>query len=169
LDEQIVTGAIERISSKETKSEWEEETVQLNVDLFNGLLDLPDLCPIEDYSAIRTGDRRQSIVVAGVEISIRPELILRKDARGGSVIGALKFYLPKTAPLNDISGQYLASLMHWYLEVEFPGESADPRHCFVYDVPSGEVWAGPRSFSRRRSDVEAACEEIASRWSLISM
>lgn len=165
LDEEIIVSSIEALTGKESQTEWERDNVQLNIDLLQRLLDLPDLLEIEQYDAVATGDRTQSIALEGVEVSVRPELLLRRVVRGQRTLGALKFYLPKTFPLNEESGAFLAALVHLYLEQSFPGENPDNRHCFVMDVPSGVIYNAPRSVIRRRAELAAACEEIAARWS----
>lgn len=164
LDDNIIANGIERILAEEARSEWDRENAQLNTDLLQRVLDLRDHLDIDGYNGATTGDRTQSVQIGEVEVSVRPEVLLRKTVRNQPVLGALKFYLPKSYPLNEVSGSYLASLVKWYLETEFPAEDSDCRHCFVFDVPNGSLYSAPSSETRRRADITAACEEIAARW-----
>lgn len=98
--------------------------------------------------------------IAGVEVSVRPDALL-KTSKG---TGALKLYFGKTYPLDDESGQYASCILQKWVDATFG--SAYHRNCIVLDVMSGEWFEAPRAYKRRLQDVEVACEEIAMRWEL---
>jgi hypothetical protein len=106
------------------------------------------------------------VEIGGVEVSIRPEVLI-----SGPEIGAVKIYLGKTTPLvKDVKGRpgsasYVATALHLWAEDTFGSAPAD--RCLVVDVFAKEVYAAPMRNITRRSDLTAACEEIASVWSAI--
>jgi hypothetical protein len=84
---------------------------------------------------------------------------------GGSRVGALKLYFGKTFPLDEVSGAYVATVVHQFAATRLQSfGTAELKHCAVIDVFSKRVDFAPRAFTRRRKDIEAACEEIAIRW-----
>jgi hypothetical protein len=55
--------------------------------------------------------------LAGVQINVRPEILLRSVDRHGEMhSGLLKLYFSKHTPLNEQSGQYIATVLHLYAE-----------------------------------------------------
>jgi hypothetical protein len=165
LDDNIVVTAIDSIHSRPVGSEWDEQNKMLNADLLTNLLDIPDLLDIERYSVTELPDAPPTMTIGAVEVSVRPELQLNITQRGRDLNGAIKLYTPKSFPLNQESGDYIATLVHRYCVQTCAGkDEVDYRHCYVVDVPSREVFTAPRSYSRRMSDIEAACLEIAALW-----
>lgn len=105
----------------------------------------------------------QRLGISDLTISIRPDAILR-DKNTGSVVGAVKLHFSKTAPLDEKACEYGASALRFYLENQISQSKIDPKKCYMVDVPTGKVKYAPRAFTRRLSDISAACEEISARW-----
>lgn len=103
---------------------------------------------------------------SGVQISVRPELQVHGVGRKGDrFVGALKLHVSKTFSLGEKAGEYVATMVHEFAEAHLAGDACcDYRHCYVLDVFAGILFVAPKCFTRRRSDVEAACEEIAILW-----
>ncbi|MFP2926689.1 hypothetical protein ACLESO_16070 [Pyxidicoccus sp. 3LG] len=106
--------------------------------------------------------------VSGVAISVRPEVLLRSvDAQGQMRSGLLKLYFSKHTPLDERSGQYIATVLHRYAEQRLEQRGpVDPRLVGVFDVFAGNLFFAPRAQQRRMNDVHLACEEIAARWNV---
>jgi hypothetical protein len=112
----------------------------------------------------RTGPDAEKLTKAGVRISVRPELV---GSRAGKA-GAVKLHLSRTFTLAGEAGAFVGTLLHEYGERHLSSDGpVSPRGFYVIDVFGKAVYPAPRSFARRRADVEAACEEIASRWATL--
>lgn len=108
---------------------------------------------------------QSSLFIAGVELVIRPEILLEGDADGGERGGALKFYFSKGHSLTRSAASYGALLLKRYCEENLPGRAVvENRRCLICDVRAGEVHHAPDATLRREREIEAACEEIAVRW-----
>jgi len=109
------------------------------------------------------------LLVAAVQVSVRPDVIIRSTNRsGGQTVGAIKLYFPKTISLSDDAGAYIATTLHQYVNEYFSAYgTADYRRCHVVDVFGQQIFTAPPSFIRRRRDIEAACEEIARAWAAV--
>jgi hypothetical protein len=158
--------AIERLGNSPAASEWDEQRRNLCAEAIQSFLDLVDDLDLDGLD-LRAGNNGQSrLLIAGVEVSIRPELtIIRAGASRNPASGAFKLYFSKTNPLGEESGAYVGTMVHHFVD-EYPMgcEPADHRLCRVIDVFARRVYAAPRSFIRRRSEIQAACMEIARAW-----
>jgi hypothetical protein len=96
---------------------------------------------------------------------VRPEIVLRGEARGRAVAGALKHYFSKGDPLTGEAAQYGAVVMFAYCREHLAaGVTVRPRYCSVFDVFSGRHCVAPTAFTQRMRNIEAACAEIVTRW-----
>lgn len=170
-NETLIVGAIDETDRQVPTTDWDAqrwalcgEALEAFLNGYSGLLTLDGL-------SITPGDQAgDSILVHGVEISVRPEVILRgRDRRGNALIGAMKIYLSKNNPLGQEAGEYVATVVHRHAEelLKADGETVALKLCLVYDVFARALYTAPRSFQRRRQHIEAACQEIAARWPTI--
>jgi hypothetical protein len=117
---------------------------------------------LELGSTFAGGVSEAYVPLGGVELSVRPDLIIT-----GEEPGAVKLYLGKSSPLtkNAVgrigSGTYAAALLHLWAEREL---GASPERCFVLDVLAGKLFTAPEKFVQRRKDAAAACSEISILW-----
>lgn len=106
------------------------------------------------------------VEVGGVDLSVRPEVVI-----GGETPGAMKIYLGKTSPLTDDargrpgSSSYATTALNLWAEGAF--RSAPPEMSLVVDVFAGKVHRAPARQRVRRNDLLAACREIAVMWDSI--
>src|SRR5690606_11169690 len=108
--------------------------------------------------------RQPTLSIGGVNVSIRPEIRLEgKNRAGESIYGAAKLYFSKTFPLNKISGEYIATMIHQHASEYLPGV-AEHKLCFVIDVFAKNIYAAPRAHVKRCSEMEVAMEEYARAW-----
>jgi hypothetical protein len=113
----------------------------------------------------------EKLAIWGVEVSVRPEIVLRGTASGGKpLVGALKVHFPKTFSLDADAGGYVSALLQRYSEEKLasPEEAVGSAYCFVIDVGSRTVHPGVKSVRARFKDIESECRNIAALWSSIS-
>lgn len=100
--------------------------------------------------------------LGGVSISVAPDVSLLEPGTERRV-GAMKFHFPRTSKLSTESLQYVATLL--YTHLESVGDTPRKGHCYGIDVFSETFETAPRALKDRMKNLEAACEEIAERWS----
>jgi hypothetical protein len=160
-DDQIIVRAIERLEARQGETDYEAQKTNSSAEALGQFLDVIDIL---DLSAYETGYGERTpakLVINGVDISVRPDLLLFRD---GALVGAVKFAVSKGTPLDREAAEYIATTVHRYVEDVLGADAPDPRDTFVVDVFRTNVLRAPRSFRRRRKDLDAACEEIAARW-----
>lgn len=104
-------------------------------------------------------------IVEGVQVSLRPELML-SDKQSGERVGFVKFYFSKTRPLPSNQAELIACFGKYYFESEHT-LVFKANNCFVLDVFSGAMTQAPKAFTKRLLDIQASCKEIADRWDLV--
>ncbi|MEI8234152.1 MAG: hypothetical protein WCH57_05645 [Verrucomicrobiota bacterium] len=165
-DEDRIHRVIERIQARPAHNENQITTKKVNVQALKHFLKALPKLPLGSYTFRRASEKTALLNVAGVDISVRPELELVVNERGGGVsYGLLKLYVGKTYPLDDDIAAYVGTTVHQYGESHFPAPSnVSYKHCYVLDVFRERIYSAPKSFVKRRRDIEAACAEIEAQW-----
>lgn len=126
---------------------------------------LPQLPTGVAYAAAPQG--QASLEIAGVEVSIAPDLIIHATRGSTAVIGAVKLHFPKDdeKALGPNGSQFVAVLINqWLAQQPASRRVPAPEFCLSIDVFRQTVHAAPRSQQRRLEKIRDGCEEIAARW-----
>lgn len=145
---------------------WAIEDRGNTADALERFADLAEHLP--DDAVYEKGPRDAAkLLVAGVEVSVRPDFLLTLERRGRRYVGALKLHYIKNpeSALTRAGSEYVAVLMHEWLR-KFGPEGCVPlnTHCISADVFRRSTVHAPKSVTRRWDDITAACEEVAIRW-----
>jgi hypothetical protein len=162
-------ASIGRLSAQERKTEFDAQRVELCLDALHGFLETVDDLGLEGATLVQGEAEPPLLEVAGVALSVRPEIIVRTpEGEGDSRLGLVKLYFSKTHPLDETSAQYVGAVLQ-HFATHHLGAGAQPHHTLfrVVDVLASKVYRPSRAVTRRLSDVQAACEEIAARWASI--
>lgn len=166
-DNNALIDTIEDLEARteETQSKWHAQDQLLSVEALDAFLEVN--LPLDTWEVRRCPGNPPKLQVGGVQISVRPDLLVRgHDRHGEPWFGAVKVHISKGFPLNELAAQYSATLLHQWVEQHLSTEHEPANHkaCLVLDVFAQTVWTAPRSHRRRRADIAVACEEIALRW-----
>jgi hypothetical protein len=157
---------IDRLYRTTPKSAWELQNNQLSAEALEVFASFVDEIDLSAYEVFRPAKTMPLMPLAGVGVSVRPTVLLRR-AGADHVVGAVHIALSKLLPFAVESGAYAATIVHQYVESVLAETKVDPTDSFVVDVFARKVYVGPRSYKKRRKDLEAACEEIAQRWAAV--
>lgn len=142
-----------------------QRRVTANIEALEAFLEMSDSIDLGGTSPSLGENSAPKLRVRNVDISVRPEVILRGENRSGSFVGAVKIHFPKTNSLSEAAGGYVSALLREWCMAHMPDEgTASGPHCFVVDVGSRTVHQGTRSTARRLRDLEDACETISALW-----
>jgi hypothetical protein len=120
-------------------------------------------------------ENQPTLSMAGVEISVRADLLVHGAVRNREQIGVAILRMTQDDADTDAArsrrqdmGFYVATLARLHLEanIESNREPAN-RLCLSIDVQHGEAFACPNANTRRRNDLENACRFIAAMWATI--
>lgn len=162
-DEEQLIKVMERLYTQKAANESEQIKFKTNAEALDAFLDA--------YNQLELGDGRiregpsdaPKLVIAEVELSVRPEIYLEATLKDKAAAGAVKLYFSKDNELDDTTAPYIAALVERFI-ADHSGRDASRRHCQVFDVFGKTVVSGPASTKTRMRDIEAACEEIRLHW-----
>jgi hypothetical protein len=167
-----VRAAIERLRKARPLKPWEATTVANNLAALEAFEKLwPSLS--EQFSGLtvaRGGVKAPKLLLSGVQVSVRPDLILRgQNRQGRGICGALKLRLTKTTALSERGLKCIATTLNLFTETHLAKGLvvADPAFCFVLDVFTGKLVSAPKSQVRLRKEILTTCREIALWWNSV--
>jgi len=115
------------------------------------------------------------LIIAGVEVSVRADLLVHGSVRGIDQIGAAILRMTMDDAGTDAArqkrrdmGLYVATISRMHVDQNIPGNrQAANRLCMSIDIQHGEVFAAPDANTRRMNDIENVCRVIAALWPTI--
>jgi hypothetical protein len=164
VDESILSEEASRLAAA---SEDEEARVsaQANIEAIEAFREHYHKLNFRGLTPSRGKDAGAWLRIGGVEVDVRPEIVLGGTVKGERRAGALKLYFSKSHPLTRAAAEYGAALVKRYCEERLAGGAkVRPQDCSIFEVRTGEIYHAPSSSVRRMKEIEAACEEIALRW-----
>lgn len=163
LDESGLREEMRRIGNSPTNGEWATIEQRLSISAIDRFLDMADDVELEGDAFQLPADRTR-LVIAGVDISVRPDVVMVTDAGTRRGYGAVKLVLTRSVPLTDVTAAYIGTALVRHLQEQFPDGDIARDRCQVVDVMSGRIWKAPRAYKNKLADIEAGCEEIAQLW-----
>jgi hypothetical protein len=175
VSQYISNGAIDPSPLDKMMKSLEQQTPQqvgtarrinANIDAlerFNSMLDDIDL---ESAEATLGAHNANKLTYHNVNISVRPEIVIRTQIKGKKYIGAWKLHFSKTHPHTEESAGYISAIVNEYCRVHLAkdGEIINPLFCKVIDIASGNVYGGVKSTKQRLDDIAAECQNISALW-----
>jgi hypothetical protein len=167
VGEDDVLAGIDAFNSTVATSDWQEQDNALSAELLELLLDT-DISPWKELVISPYEGENTLLNIAGVGISINPDLIVKIEDDQSTRIGLMKLHISKTNELSEESQKVVAALLYEFaVQIvidKTDGEEADPGCCISFDLFKQCSETCPSAFKMRMRKIEAACEEIALWW-----
>lgn len=146
-------------------SSWMIQDKHLSADALIACADILELLNLRGMRVLAASPNvgGQSMLIAGVKVSVRPQFIVVDPVDVKRVIGGIKFSFNKQNPLGETGCEYVATVMRQSL-ASIHGSAVDSRLCLSVATATRQVIHAPKAHKARMSSIEAACEEIANRW-----
>jgi hypothetical protein len=167
-DEVILRYHQRRMLNATPESDFDGHRLSLCAEALQHFLMASNELSLTNAVASPAGSEFPPMTLGRVTINVKPEILLRSADRYGQMhSGLLKLYFSKHTPLNEQSGQYIATVLHMYAEQHLQQKGpVDHRLVRVFDVFAGKVYVAPKAQQRRLGNLELACEEIAACWDM---
>ena len=112
------------------------------------------------------------LTIAGVEISVRADLLVEMPIKGTPHVGAAMLRMTQDDAATDAAkakrkdmGFYVATMLRKHVDQNLTPETrVSNRLCLSIDIQHGEIFPAPESNTRRMNDIDAACRFIAAVW-----
>jgi hypothetical protein len=150
-----------------TKSE-EKKRLDSNLAALFAFLAMIDSIDLNGASLKRMDNRDPSLTLSGVEVSVRPEVMVTKTHNGKQKVGAIKIHFSKTSPLNEEAQGYVSAGLQLYCEDKLADFGiVDPKLCLVIDVHSQKIMSNINNKTQRMKNIKAACSHIKTLWNTV--
>lgn len=165
-DPEAIVRVIEEIESGLHSFTAADDDRDNSVRALEAFLDGSDLFEMEGLQVLAGPHDPPKLSIAGVDVSVRPDLVLRGRRRRTNLVGAVKFHIAKGIALDEEMGINAATVLHQYVDEQMrtDDEKASHSHCVVFDVFARRWHHATPAVVRRRKLVENACSEIRMWW-----
>ena len=164
-DENILLSAIAKLEKKKPETEFQEQDIALSIESLEMLLET-DTTALEGLDIEAFTSHNELVTISGVDISINPDMVLKKKTGNKTNVGTAKIHLSKNNYLSLESQKIVAALLHDYTQKHISKEAETPNQklSLSLDVFQQTIECSPTGFKVRMRNIEAACEEIALWW-----
>lgn len=147
-----------------------QRRINANIDAIETFLAMQDQIDLMGATPALGSNAPQKMKIMNVEVSVRPEIILRGNGKSGKkLIGAMKLHFPRTFPLEGDAWGYVSAVTQMYCKDYLAtDEEVYAPYCSVIDIGSQTFYAGVKAITNRMKDVQAECKNIAGLWPTIT-
>jgi len=166
LSTDIIDNQILSIKQQTTNKVGTQRRLNSNIETMERFLEMLDDVQFSDADVTLGEHSTPKLTFHNVQISVRPEIILRGKKKGKSVIGAVKLHFAKGYEMDADAAGYISAAVQEYCKrhVANDGEVVFADYCQVFDIGSGNIHPGVKATKRRLQDVEDTCRNIADIW-----
>lgn len=166
ISTQSIDNAIALIRQQAPAKIGTQRRLTQNIEAMERFLDMLDDIDFNGATAALGSNTAPKLTYHGVEVSVRPEIVLRGSVKGRAVLGAVKLHFAKTFEMTDETAGYVSAAVQEYCQRHLvsDGEQVYPAYCQVFDIGCGKVFPGVKSTKARLKDIEDTCRNIADIW-----
>lgn len=165
-DENILYRAQQLIGRANPRSEFDKSRRTSCIEAIDNFRAMCGRLDFGDMTPVLAGEQAPKLNIEDVNISVRPEvLLIGQNTNGTKNVGAIKFYFSKSKRLTIDAGQYITTLIPWYLEEHFSElGTPDRRYCWLLEIPNKTKHIAPINYKNLRRSIRFGCQEISGRW-----
>lgn len=162
---------LEAMLTGSERSRWFKQRALLCQQAIDCILRLESGLKLDPLDVASGGSIKHRMEIAGVTVTVIPDLIVRGSNRKVPFVGATKFRYVKDSCVSESWAKYSTTLLHQLVEEQLAdeGRMADRRQCRFVDVFAGRIYEAPENFAKLRDDITAACEQIRDLWKSVTL
>lgn len=162
-----ITKGIEELKSRKLEKKRQINDRKVSIEAMEKFikLKLPSLLTNSKYEIIKPS-KRKSFELNGVEIIVSPDVIIKIDVDGQTIIGGFKLHISKSNVFNKEQQRIVASSLYKYLETEVAvnDEIVLPEFCLSLDIFGDGFVATSSNLDNTIKNIESICDEIKMYW-----
>ena len=166
IDTRPIENALNSLNQKTPEKIGTIRRIGSNIERLEGFMEMLDDVDFKNAST-EAGRKSGSMKIRGVEISVRPEIVLRgRGPRGQDLIGAMKLQMSASTNFSEEAAGYVSAAVQEYCKrfLVHNNEVVHAPYCQVIDVGNRIVHAGVKATAKRMRDIEAECQNIIALW-----
>lgn len=160
-------SAIESLRTEPRGTDWVNDDNSKTADALEHFLHITGEFPLAGFTYSLGSHQAPKLTLGGVEISVRPDIILTGRYGGREIVGGIKFHytVDENKALGNQGGKYVATLVRQWL-AEYGPQDRHPHQnfCLSVDVFQEQVIAAPAAYDRLYQRIRVGCEEIVLHW-----
>jgi hypothetical protein len=157
----ILEKKAKTLGAENPTSVWHARRNTGNIDALENFEAMLDDIDLKGATPSLGAHQAPPISYAGVDVSVRPDVILELNGK----VGGIKLHFPKSNPLNQDAAGYVSAMTFEYCKLHLTTKGTSVGNfCMVIDVASGKFFPGATSTKARLKDVAAACGEVFALW-----
>ena len=149
------------------------EDARLSIEALHALQRMNNL--VSPYTFGRAPARQKKLMISGVEVSVRADLLVYGVGPDADKIGAAVLRMTKDDTASQPAkekrkrvGLYVATLVAMHVEKNLaPDRHPSIKLCMSIDIQHLQVFTAPTRNTRRVNDLKNACRFIASLWNRV--
>lgn len=162
FDEQVLRRAIERLQTKEQKSDWTRNDTLNSIEALRSFLEME--FPFNNLRCKFVKPDTKVYNINGVAITVAPDLLLEWEDGNRRFSGAIKFYIKKK-PLSIRQGRLASALLADFIgRTSCEGTIVSNSHCMCIDVRNKRIFNASDDVEEDMSVVFEICNEIRNNW-----
>jgi hypothetical protein len=161
--EEWLESRIQNLSDRTVTSDWDENRRSICIEAIECFSEFIEEFSFNSLCCIAGEASPEKLKIAGVQVSVRPEIYLTDEQK--NIKGCVKLIFGKGRQVSESEAGYTGTCLQRWME-DFHGIH-DYKTCFALDIFAGKLYTAPKAYKRKLSDMEAACEEISSAWTRV--
>lgn len=165
FEEECILDALQTLQSRQTSSVWAKNDVANSIIALRHFIEINFPDRVGKIHCTFPKVTNKECIMAGVQITVAPDLIMRWEDNGNKYVGAVKFRIAKNK-LDFSAGRNAASLISYFLQksIAKQGEIVDNAHCFFVDVMADVIYPAPLDTTLSLQEINDACLEYVTLW-----
>ena len=167
-NEEEILAVIDGFNAAVADSDWQKQDNELSADVLGLMLDM-DFGSLNNFTITPFEADNDLLDIAGVDISVNPDLLIIREGVDETSVGAGKLHLSKTNQLSEESQKIVGVLLYRFAEdfivPNIENGLVNPKLCLSIDLFGQRIVCCPPSIKMRLRNIEDACQEIALWWS----
>ena len=160
----------QRLADPSTRAKKKEDA-SLSIEVLHAIQGMQNQLAGYDFQPAPA--RQDKLHIAGVDISVKADLLVHGRSGKADHLGAALLRMTKDDATTDMAqdrrkrmGQYSAMLVYLHVMQNLDIGERTPKHtlCIAIDVQHGAIFHAPRNYKQRQKDIESACIVIAGLW-----
>lgn len=160
----VLDEAIAIIDAKEELNKHDKNDKKVSIEALNELK-LLDTSAYKDFVFTRF-EGPGAMEIAGVDVKVNPDLIIRAIHKKKKVIGAVKFHLKKTQRLTPAGQEIVAIVVNKLIAEKIKAEDEVAKYELMLsiDLFNGGAIAAPKNQTQDWRSIESSCSIYSALW-----
>jgi hypothetical protein len=168
----VAEGMFRQRSEDPSESPLRRDDAKSSIEIINAIQRMGNT--ISKYEFHVAPQDQEKILINGVEISVKADLIVHGFSRGVHQVGAAVLRMTQDDAATDAArerrremGYVVATLVRLHVERNLRSDGLPANKlCMSIDVQHGDAFVAPANNTRRLNDIESACLVISQMWDM---